>query len=44
MADNHNIYSFVPFHGTPLRKMYEDLGLIDHDTITKCLTSETQLT
>ena len=43
MADNHNIYSFVPFHGTPLRKMCEDLGLIDHDTITKCLTSETQL-
>ena len=43
MADNHNIYSFVPFHGTPLRKMCEDLGLIDHDTITKCITSETQL-
>ena len=42
-SDNANIYSFVPFHGTPLRKMCEDLGLIKPDTITKCLTSETQL-
>ena len=42
-ADNYNIYSFVPFHGTPLRKMCEDLGLIDHKTITKCITNETQL-
>ncbi len=37
-ADNANIYSFVPFHGTPLRKTCEDLGLIKHETITKCLT------
>ena len=37
-SDNQNIYSFVPFHGTPLRKMCEKLGLIDHDTITKCNT------
>ena len=42
-ADNANIYAFVPFHGTPLRKMCEDLGLIDSETITKCLTAETQL-
>ena len=42
-SDNANIYSFVPFHGTPLRKMCEDLGLIKPETITKCLTSETQL-
>ncbi len=42
-ADNYNIYSFVPFHGTPLRKMCEDLGLIDHKTITKCITNESQL-
>ena len=39
-SDNANIYSFVPFHGTPLRKMCEELGLIDSETITKCLTSE----
>ena len=42
-ATNTSIYSFVPFHGTPLRKMCEDLGLIKHDTITKCLTAESQL-
>tara|TARA_B100000029_G_scaffold187420_1_gene184898 strand:+ start:1330 stop:2958 length:1629 start_codon:yes stop_codon:yes gene_type:complete len=42
-ADNANIYSFVPFHGTPLRKMCEDLGLIDHKTITKCNTMSSQL-
>jgi len=38
-ADNANIYGFVPFHGTPLRKMCEDLGLIKHETITKCPTA-----
>ena len=37
-ADNANIYTFVPFHGTPLRKMCEDLNLIKPETITKCLT------
>lgn len=37
-SDNANLYSFVPFHGTPLRKMSEDMGLIAPDTITKCLT------
>ena len=42
-ADNANIYAFVPFHGTPLRKMCEDLGLIQPETITKCITAESQL-
>jgi len=42
-SDNSNIYSFVPFHGTPLRRMCEDLGLIDSQKITKCVTSEAQL-
>ncbi len=42
-ADNANIYTFIPFHGTPLRKMCEDLGLIDHKTITKCNTMSPQL-
>ncbi len=37
-ADNANIYSFVPFHGTPLREMCENMGLISPDTITRCLT------
>ena len=42
-ANNANLYAFVPFHGTPLRKMCEDLGLIKHETITKCVTKEAQL-
>jgi anaerobic magnesium-protoporphyrin IX monomethyl ester cyclase len=42
-ATNTSIYSFVPFHGTPLRKMCEELGLIKHETITKCLTDESVL-
>jgi|TARA_B110001452_G_scaffold85029_1_gene69475 anaerobic magnesium-protoporphyrin IX monomethyl ester cyclase len=42
-ADNANIYTFVPFHGTPLRKMCEELGFIDHQTITKCNTEAPQL-
>jgi len=42
-ADNANIYGFVPFHGTPLRKMCEDLGLIKPETITKCATNDAPL-
>jgi len=42
-SDNQNIYSFVPFHGTPLRKVCEMLGLVAPDTITKCLTDESIL-
>ena len=42
-SDNANIHTFVPFHGTPLRKMCEDLGLIKPETITRCLTAESQL-
>ena len=42
-SDNQNIYSFAPFHGTPLRKVAEKMGLIKHDTITKCLTNKPQL-
>ena len=42
-ATNANIYTFIPFHGTPLRKMCEDLGYIDHKTITKCNTMSPQL-
>ena len=39
-SDNANIYTFVPFHGTPLRQVCESNGLIDHETITKCLTDK----
>ena len=33
----------MPFHGTPLRKMCEDLGLIKPETITKCLVDKSVL-
>ena len=42
-SNNSNIYAFVPFHGTPLRKMCEEQGLIDSQKITKCVTSDAQL-
>jgi len=42
-ADNANIYSFVPFHGTPLRKVCEDEGLIDSETIVRALTDRPML-
>jgi anaerobic magnesium-protoporphyrin IX monomethyl ester cyclase len=39
-ADNANIHTFVPFHGTPLRRMCEELGYIKPETITKCIVSD----
>ena len=42
-GDNANIYSFVPFHGTPLRKLCEDQGLVEHDTIARALTDKPML-
>ena len=42
-AANNNITTFVPHHGTPLRKMCEDMGLITPDVITTCHTAPTQL-
>ena len=44
VSDNQNIFTFVPFHGTPLRKTVEDLGLMKPETITTtCTTDDTQL-
>ena len=42
-SDSQNMNAFVPFHGTPLRKMAEELGLIEPNVITKCLTSDAML-
>ena len=39
-SDNANIHTFVPFHGTPLRRMCEDLGYIKPETITKCIVAD----
>ena len=42
-SNNQNLYSFVPFHGTPLRKKCEELGLVQPETITKALTDKPML-
>ena len=42
-SNNQNLYSFVPFHGTPLRKICEEMGLVSPDTITKALTDKPML-
>ena len=39
-SDNTNIHTFIPFHGTPLRKLCEQLGFIKPETITKCVTHD----
>jgi len=42
-SDNQNLYAFVPFHGTPLRKLTEELGYVKHTDITKCATDRPML-
>ncbi len=42
-ADSQNMTAFVPFHGIPLRKMSEEMGLIKSGEITKCLSSDPQI-
>ena len=42
-ADTRNMYTFTPFHGTPLRQIAVEQGLIDKDLIVKSLSSPTVL-
>jgi len=42
-ADSVNCYSFSPFHGTPLRKMAEELGYIKPGTLVRSLTKSSTL-
>ena len=42
-SDNQNLYSFVPFHGTPLRKICEEMGLVAPGDITRALTDRPML-
>ena len=42
-ADSANAYSFSPFHGTPLRKMAEDMGYCDKNLIARSVTKPTLL-
>jgi len=42
-SDGTNAYTFVPFHGTPLRVMSESLGLIEKGKITTSIVEATML-
>jgi hypothetical protein len=42
-ADSYNAYSFSPFHGTPLRRMAEELGYIERSLIARSATKPTLL-
>ena len=42
-SDGINAYSFVPFHGTPLRTLAEDLGYITKGTLARSITAPTML-
>ncbi len=42
-SDGINAYSFTPFHGTPLRKLSEELGLVQKDTLSRSIMSPTML-
>ena len=42
-SDDANIYSFSPFHGTPLRQMSEELGYCDKSLIARSAMKSTLL-
>lgn len=42
-ADSYNAYSYSPFHGTPLRRMSEELGYIERSVIARSATKPTLL-
>ena len=42
-SDGINAYSFVPFHGTPLRVLSEELGYVEKGSLTRSITAPTML-
>jgi anaerobic magnesium-protoporphyrin IX monomethyl ester cyclase len=42
-ADTRNMYTFTPFHGTPLRDIAIEQGLIEKDMLAQSLSSPTVL-
>ena len=42
-SDGINAYSFTPFHGTPLRKLAEDTGLVEEGTLSRSIMEPTLL-
>jgi anaerobic magnesium-protoporphyrin IX monomethyl ester cyclase len=42
-SDGVNAYNFTPFHGTPLRKLSEDLGYVEKGTLARCISNPTMI-
>lgn len=42
-ADTRNMYTFTPFHGTPLRSIAVEQGLIEKNSLARSLSSPTVL-
>lgn len=42
-SDGINAYSYIPFHGTPLRKLSEELGYVAKGRLTRSITAPTML-
>lgn len=42
-SDGINAYSFTPFHGTPLRKLAEQLGYVEKGSLARSITAPTML-
>ncbi len=42
-SDGVNAYNFTPFHGTPLRKLAEDLGYVEKGSLARCINHPTMI-
>jgi anaerobic magnesium-protoporphyrin IX monomethyl ester cyclase len=42
-SDGVNAYNFTPFHGTPLRKLSEELGYVEAGTLARCISNPTMI-
>lgn len=42
-SDGINAYAYTPFHGTPLRKLSEELGYVQKGTLARCINNPTMI-
>lgn len=42
-SDGVNAYSYTPFHGTPLRKLSEEMGYVKEGDLARCITHPTMI-
>lgn len=42
-SDGVNAYTYTPFHGTPLRKLSEELGYVKKGELARCITHPTMI-